>query len=110
LCKTKKCPCPTSDNVDENEEKKLRVDILGNQTNFNKIKDTLTVISRSDHHDKFALVTGISDSKQNVAVTGQFANEVNSFYKAHVGIATNFTGNNIVAEASDIIFLDKNLD
>ena len=52
------------------KEKELRIDTIANGEEFDKIKDNLLVLARSRPEDKYALVTGLKERGNVVAVTG----------------------------------------
>lgn len=65
-------------------------------------------MARSEPRHKFALVTGLKQMGEVVAVTGDGTNDAPALKKANVGFAMNIAGTQLAKEASDIILLDDN--
>eukprot|EP00922_Rhytidocystis_sp_ex-Travisia-forbesii_P001199 GHVS01001686.1.p1 GENE.GHVS01001686.1~~GHVS01001686.1.p1 ORF type:complete len:1246 (-),score=193.62 GHVS01001686.1:266-4003(-) len=108
LCKTELCDCPGNENAAREKSKKVRVDVLGNQTAFDRIADRLQVLARSQPTDKYALVTGLISRGAVVAVTGDGTNDAPALKKADVGFAMGLTGKEVAKQAADIVLLDDN--
>jgi Ca2+ transporting ATPase len=66
------------------------------------------VLARSRPEDKYALVIGLKERNNVVAVTGDGTNDAPALRKADVGFAMGIAGTEIAKEASDIIILDDN--
>lgn len=77
---------------------------------FEKIAPTLSVLARSRPEDKYALVTGLLQMDNVVAVTGDGTNDAPALYKADVGFAMGIAGTEVAREASSIILLDDNFN
>ena len=117
VCKqdTNKCKCPkTQAEAQEiqkkNKEKDLRPiknDIIKNMPNFKLITERLNVMARSQPIHKYALVLGLRQLKNVVAVTGDGTNDAPALSKSDVGFAM-FAGTDIAKEASDIVIIDNN--
>jgi len=93
---------------EENKGKKLRKDVIKNQEVFNTIWPNLCVLARSRPEDKYALVTGIKNTDQVVAVTGDGTNDAPALSKASVGFAMNIAGTEVAKNAADILLMDDN--
>mmetsp|Transcript_7517 Transcript_7517/g.956 ORF Transcript_7517/g.956 Transcript_7517/m.956 type:complete len:90 (-) Transcript_7517:781-1050(-) len=65
-------------------------------------------MARSEPEHKEALVTGLRQVNEVVAVTGDGTNDAPALTKANVGFAMNIAGTQLAKEASDIILLDDN--
>lgn len=70
VCKTKSCDCPTTISDAKKTKKPLRKDTIANPEEFERIIDRLDVLSRSRPEDKYALVVGLMERGNVVAVTG----------------------------------------
>ena len=111
----KKCRTPTCDcarTIKEAEEKniELRIDTIANGEEFDKIKDKLLVLARSRPEDKYALVTGLKERGEVVAVTGDGTNDAPALKKADVGFAMGIAGTEVARESAAIILLDDNFN
>ena len=124
-CKTctmdiKKCNCPKTigqarlrygdDKDDEFLESKIRREKVHNMEQFQKIIPTLRVIARARAIDKYALVLGLRELENVVAVTGDGTNDASALSKADVGFAMGKTGTDVARDAADIIILDDNFN
>lgn len=76
---------------------------------FKVIIKELRVMSRSTPEDKYALVTGLMELDNVVAVTGDGTNDAPALKKAHIGFAMD-SGTAIAKEAAGIILLDDNFN
>ena len=112
---TNLCKCPKT--LDEAIEYKIKYnetslrpikkEVIKNIDNFKLITQNLKVMARSQPLHKYALVLGLKDLKNVVAITGDGVNDVPALSKSDVGFAM-FSGTDIAKEASDIIILDNN--
>jgi Ca2+ transporting ATPase len=112
-CRTAKCPCPT--NLQQAEannlkEEDVRVDTVLKGEEFDKICDQLLVLARSRPEDKYALVTGLKERGNVVAVTGDGTNDAPALKKADVGFSMGINGTEVAKEASSIVLLDDNFE
>jgi len=88
--------------------KTVEVDAVGNQHKFDEVKKHLRVLGRCSPEDKKILVTGMQDSGQVVAVTGDGTNDAPALTKADVGFAMGIAGTDVAKNACDIVLLDDN--
>lgn len=86
---------------------KIKKDSIANIEKFTKLLTRLKVIARSQPHHKYALVTGLKQTDNVVAVTGDGTNDAPALSKADVGFAMG-KGTDIAKEAADIIIVDDN--
>lgn len=86
----------------------MRVDVIYDMDQFEKIASKLSVLARSRPEDKYALVTGLKDMNKIVAVTGDGTNDAPALQKADVGFAMGISGTEVAREAASIIVLDDN--
>eukprot|EP01017_Pseudomicrothorax_dubius_P035890 TRINITY_DN5087_c0_g4_i1.p1 TRINITY_DN5087_c0_g4~~TRINITY_DN5087_c0_g4_i1.p1 ORF type:complete len:760 (+),score=146.86 TRINITY_DN5087_c0_g4_i1:252-2531(+) len=107
-CRTEKCECPTDPREAEERKREMRVDTIKNKEEFDKIIDRLDVLARSRPEDKYALVTGLRERGNVVAVTGDGTNDAPALKKADVGFAMGIAGTEVAREAAAIILLDDN--
>lgn len=106
-----KCDCVK--NEDElktpgNEDKKVVRHGIKNKEAFNLIWKDLCVLARSRPEDKYALVTGLKELENVVAVTGDGTNDAPALSKANVGFAMNIAGTEVAKHAADILLMDDN--
>ena len=110
---TNLCRCPKSEaeaeELAKNGQPKLPVkkDAIRNMENFTKISTNLLVMARSQPIHKYALVLGLKELGNVVAVTGDGTNDAPALSKSDVGFSMN-DGTDIAKEASDIILMDNN--
>ena len=117
ICKkdTNLCKCPKTEAEAKEIQKKLREeklrpikkDVIKNMKNFKIITERLNVMARSQPLHKYALVLGLRELKNVVAVTGDGTNDAPALSKSDVGFAM-FAGTDIAKEASDIVIIDNN--
>ena len=82
---------------------------VGDLDMFKSIIRELRVMSRSAPEDKYALVTGLIQLDNVVAVTGDGTNDAPALKKAHIGFAMD-SGSAIAKQAAGIILLDDNFN
>ena len=70
----------------------------------------MRVIARARAIDKYALVLGLRELDNVVAVTGDGTNDASALSKADVGFAMGKTGTDVARDAADIIILDDNFN
>jgi P-type Ca2+ transporter type 2B len=109
------CQCPTNEKIAEevqqnNDQVHISVQDLGvgNMTTFSQIAQHLKVLARARPIDKYALVLGLKELDNVVAVTGDGSNDAQALSKADVGFAMGIQGTEVAKNASDIIVLDDN--
>jgi len=90
------------------KKKKIKVDTIKNKEAFDQIVPRLDVLARSRPEDKYALVLGLIERGDVVAVTGDGTNDAPALKKADVGFAMGITGTEVAKEAADITLLDDN--
>ena len=71
---------------------KIRVDTVANGAAFDEIINRLDVMSRSRPEDKYAMVVGLIERGNVVAVTGDGTNDAPALKKADVGFAMGIAG------------------
>lgn len=91
-----------------NTNKKIQDLGVGNMTNFCQIVQDLKVLARASPKDKYALVLGLKELNNVVAVTGDGTNDAQALSKADVGFAMGIKGTDIAKNSADIIILDDN--
>ena len=107
------CKCPKSEAEAEELAKHgqpkmpVKKDAIKNMDNFVKISTNLLVMARSQPLHKYALVLGLKELGNVVAVTGDGTNDAPALSKSDVGFSMN-DGTDIAKEASDIILMDNN--
>ena len=108
------CTCPKTESEAKqlaqkknSEVQKVKKDKIKDMNNFMKITENLRVLARSQPIHKYALVLGLKELKNVVAVTGDGTNDAPALSKSDVGFAM-FAGTDIAKEASDIIIMDNN--
>lgn len=102
------CECPRDHATAEKQKKPIRVDIIKNGEAFNQLIPNLKVMARSRPEDKYALVAGLIERGNIVAVTGDGTNDAPALKKADVGFAMGISGTEVAREAASIILLDDN--
>lgn len=106
-----KCECVKNEKEldrPENKGKKIRKDTIKNQNEFDKIWTNLAVLARSRPEDKYALVIGLRERGNVVAVTGDGTNDAPALSKADVGFAMGIAGTEVAKQAAAILILDDN--
>jgi Ca2+ transporting ATPase len=66
------------------------------------------VLARTRPEDKYALVIGLKERGNVVAVTGDGTNDAPALKKANVGFAMGIAGTEIAKSAADILIMDDN--
>ena len=109
LCKCPKSEAEANEIAKHNGGKKLpvRIDAIKFMDKFTKISTNLLVMARSQPLHKYALVLGLKELGNVVAVTGDGTNDAPALSKSDVGFSMN-DGTDIAKEASDIILIDNN--
>ena len=117
---TAKCICPKTigqakmkfPNIDDEEvlASKLKKEKVHDMEEFKKVVADLRVIARARAIDKYALVLGLRELDNVVAVTGDGTNDASALSKADVGFAMGKTGTDVARDAADIIILDDNFN
>jgi len=88
----------------------MRKDTIANGDVFDELIDKIDVMSRSRPEDKYAMVVGLIERGNVVAVTGDGTNDAPALKKADVGFAMGIQGTEVAREACDIILLDDNFN
>lgn len=108
------CRCPKTDaeaaeicKKTGEEKKEIKKDMVKNMENFRILVKNLNVMARSQPLHKYALVLGLREMGNVVAVTGDGTNDAPALSKSDVGFAMN-DGTDIAKEASDIVIMDNN--
>ena len=117
---TEKCSCPKTigqakikfgeDKSDDFYTEKLKKERVHDMQAFKEIIKDLRVIARARAIDKYALVLGLRELDNVVAVTGDGTNDASALSKADVGFAMGKTGTDVARDAADIIILDDNFN
>ena len=89
---------------------KLKKERVHDMEAFKQIIKDLKVIARARAIDKYALVLGLRELDNVVAVTGDGTNDASALSKADVGFAMGKTGTDVARDAADIIILDDNFN
>ena len=112
--KSNLCKCPKTQAEADQIEKikniknlKIKNDTIKNKKNFIEIIKNLKVMARSQPIHKYALVLGLKELNQIVAVTGDGTNDAPALSKSDVGFAM-FSGTDIAKESSDIVIMNNN--
>ena len=92
----------------ENKGKKIKVDTILNHDAFDQIWKNLSVLARSRPEDKYALVVGLRERGNVVAVTGDGTNDAPALSKADVGFAMGIAGTEVAKQAAAIMLMDDN--
>jgi len=83
-------------------------DTIPNIHLFKEVSAQLRVLARSSPEDKYLLVTGLQETGNVVAVTGDGTNDAPALKKADVGFSMGIAGTDVAKNASDIVLLDDN--
>jgi len=92
----------------ENKGKQIKVDTILNGEEFDKIWQKVSVLARSRPEDKYALVVGLKERGNVVAVTGDGTNDAPALSKADVGFAMGIAGTEVAKQAAAIMLMDDN--
>jgi Ca2+ transporting ATPase len=92
----------------QEEEQEADRKVVKNKNKFIEIASRLQVLARSRPEDKHALVTGLRQVGQVVAVTGDGTNDAPALAKADVGFAMGIAGTEVAKSACDIMIMDDN--
>jgi len=109
------CKCPKSEaeakelakHSKDKVKKEIKKDAIKNMNNFMQITPNLLVMARSQPIHKYALVLGLKELGNVVAVTGDGTNDAPALSRSDVGFAM-ADGTDIAKDASDIIIMDNN--
>lgn len=82
--------------------------VIGDIDAFKHIMANLKILARARPIDKFAMVLGLKELDNVVAVTGDGSNDAQALSKADVGFSMGKEGTEAAKNASDIIILDDN--
>ena len=111
---TSHCKCPKSEaeaeelaKHEKGKKKPVKIDAIRYMDKFTAIQTNLLVMARSQPIHKYALVLGLKELGNVVAVTGDGTNDAPALSKSDVGFSMN-DGTDIAKEASDIILMDNN--
>jgi Ca2+ transporting ATPase len=107
-CETKLCECPRNKKEAAAMNKEIREDVVGDLEEFKRLIEDIDVMARSRPEDKYALVTGLIQLGNIVAVTGDGTNDAPALRKASIGFAMGIAGTELAKETADIILLDDN--
>ena len=116
---TERCVCPKTlgqakikygDLDEETLQSKLKKERVHDMEKFKEVTKNLRVIARARAIDKYALVLGLRELDNVVAVTGDGTNDASALSKADVGFAMGKTGTDVARDAADIIILDDNFN
>ncbi len=67
-------------------------------------------MARSSPEDKYALVTGLIERNNVVAVIGEGTNDAPAVKKADIGFVMGMSGTEVARDAADILMLDDNFN
>ena len=109
-CRVHFCDCPRNQKEAEETDRELRVDVIANGEEFDKLMPNLLVLARSRPEDKYCLVTGLRERGCVVAVTGDGTNDAPALHKADVGFAMGQSGTEVAREAASITLMDDNFN
>jgi len=110
-CRDKQCDCVKNEkelDKPENKGKSIVKHTIKYQEEFDKIWNKLAVLARSRPEDKYALVVGLKERGNVVAVTGDGTNDAPALSKADVGFAMGIAGTEVAKQAASILILDDN--
>lgn len=81
---------------------------VGSKNAFKKTMFHLKVLARTNPDHKLALVAGLKEMGECVAMTAEGINDATALKQANVGICMGVSGTEVAKDASDIIILDDN--
>jgi Ca2+ transporting ATPase len=94
-CRVLVCDCPRDRDTSKRLKKPVRVDTIKNAEAFDELYPKFVVMARSRPEDKYALVTGLIERDNVVAVTGDGTNDAPALKKADVGFAMGIAGTEV---------------
>jgi len=102
------CDCVTkADDLKkpENKGKQVKVDTILHGEEFDKLWQRVMVMARSRPEDKYAMVVGLKERGNVVAVTGDGTNDAPALSKADVGFAMGIAGTEVAKQAAAIMLM-----
>lgn len=94
--------------VVKNEKDPKQRETIQNAEEFDKIWRKISVLARSRPEDKYAMVVGLKERGNVVAVTGDGTNDAPALSKADVGFAMGIAGTEVAKQAAAIMLMDDN--
>lgn len=92
----------------EKRKRKVRVETVKNLAEFRKIAEWAKVLTRSGPQVKHAMIVGLKELGNVVAVTGHDADDALALKKADVGFAMGDSGTEVAKQSADILITDGN--
>ena len=109
-CRINECPCERDLEHAIRDGTPYRIDTIANRKEFDRIINYLDVVSRASPEDKYAMVVGLRQHGNVVAVTGDGANDAAAMKAANVAFSMGECGTEIARDVSSIVLLDDNFD